>query len=244
MDLARCGRVDFAERFLAGSDPVGRQFTMMSDQPKTIVGVVADTRLHGLDRDVIPEVYMSHGNALGTEFYLALKVRGEPLAYTEQLRRALREVDAEVPLFDVRTMEDVIGQPIQLRRFNMLLMTVFSGVALVLAALGLYGVIAYAVAQRRQEIGIRMSLGASPRGILALVFRQGGALVGAGLAIGLVGAYGLTRVIASQLYGVQPGDPAVLAAVVATMAVVGVLATLVPARQAARVSPMEALRDE
>lgn len=236
----------FVRRYLGGGDPVGRQLLFMIDQerPKTIVGVVNDTRLHGIDRDTVGEIYMPHVNAVTREFYLALKVRGNPMDYGEQLRQALREVSPDIPLFDLRTMDQVIGGPIQLRRFNMTLMSVFSGVALLLAALGLYGVIAYSVAQRRQEIGIRMSLGASPGGISAMVLRQGGALVVAGVVLGLGGAHALTHLVASQLYGVQPGEPVVIAAVVGVMVVAGLLAMLIPARHASRIQPMEALRNE
>jgi putative ABC transport system permease protein len=236
----------FARRYLGGADPIGQQLVFMLDheQPKTVVGVVNDTRLQGIDREVVPEIYMPHVNAVNRQFYLALKVRGEPMDYAGPLRQAMREVDPDIPLFDIRTMEQVIGEPIQLRRFNMTLMSLFSGVALLLAALGLYGVIAYSVAQRRREIGIRMSLGASPGGISALVLRQGGTLLAVGIVLGLGGAYALTRLIASQLYAVQPGDPRVIGTVLGAMVVVGMLATVIPARQASQVQPMEALRHE
>jgi putative ABC transport system permease protein len=236
----------FARRYLGGADPIGRQLVFMIDQqqPKTVVGVVNDTRLQGIDRDVVAEIYMPHVNSVNRQFYLALKVRGDPMSFAGPLRQAVREIDSNIPLFDLRTMEQVIGEPIQLRRFNMTLMSVFGGIALLLAALGLYGVLAYSVAQRRQEIGIRVSLGASPGGIVAMVLRQGGRLIAAGVVVGLAGAYAVTRIIASQLYGVQPGNLAVLGAVVGMMVVVGLLATFLPARHAARVQPMEALRHE
>jgi hypothetical protein len=139
--------------------------------------VVADTRLYGVEREPVAEVYLPHANAFQRQFYLALKVRGEPLAYAEQLRRAIREVEPNVPVFDLRTMDQVIAGTTALRRFNMGLMGVFSAVALLLAAVGLYGVVAYGVAERRQEFGIRMSLGARAGDLLRMVLGQGARMI-------------------------------------------------------------------
>jgi putative ABC transport system permease protein len=234
----------FARRYLDGLEPIGQQVTFFDGNSKTIVGVVNDTRLHGIDRDVIAEVYMPHGYAFQRQFYLAVKVSGDPAAYAAQLRAAVRDVNPNIPVFEVRTMEEMVGSTIEMRSFNMTLMSVFSGVAVLLAALGLYGVISYSVAQRRREIGIRLSLGAAPPRIRRLVLADGARLIGAGIVVGVAAAFGLARVIASQLYGVTPTDPFVFSAVVVVLAIVGLVAVIIPARAASRVAPMEALRYE
>ncbi len=233
----------FVRRFLADVDPLAQQLEFFDGQvPKQIVGVVADTRLYGVEREPVAEVYLSHANGFQRQYYLALKVRGEPLAYAEQLRRAIREVEPNVPVFDLRTMDQVIAGTTALRRFNMGLMGVFSGVALLLAAVGLYGVVAYGVAERRQEFGIRLSLGARAVDLVRMVLGQGARMIGLGLVLGLVGAVALGRLLASQLYGVSAHDPGVLLSVLVALAAVGFIACLAPALRAARAEPMLALR--
>jgi len=235
----------FVRRFLADVDPLTQQLQFFGgpdDPPKQIVGVVADTRLYGVEREPVAEVYMPHVNATQRQFYLALKVRGEPLAYAEQLRRAIREVEPNVPLFELRPMQQVIAGTTSLRRFNMSLMGMFSAIALLLAAVGLYGVVAYGVAERRQEFGIRLSLGARAGDLVRMVLAQGARMIGLGIALGLLGALALGRLLASQLYGVSGHDPGVLLAVLVALASVGLLACLLPALRAARVEPMRALR--
>jgi len=145
---------------------------------------------------------------------------------------------------EVRTMQEVLGATTHSRRFFAGLMAAFGGVALLLAAIGLYGVIAYGVAQRRREFGVRMSLGAASRDVLGIVLKQGAVLVGLGLALGLLGAIALTRLIAAQLYGVAPLDPFVLASVCLVLLLVALAASWLPARRAAATSPVEALRYE
>jgi putative ABC transport system permease protein len=233
----------FVRRFMPDVDPIGQQLGFFfGEHPLTVVGVVNDARLWGLDRDVPSEVYMPHSNAVQRQFYLALRVRGEPLAYAEQLRHAIREQDPNIPVFEVRSMEQMVAGGTQMRRFNLSLMGVFSGVALLLAALGLYGVIAYSVEQRRHEFGIRLSLGAAPMRILSLVLGQGVRLVIAGVAVGLIGALLMARALATQLYGVTPADPVVMATVVAVLFTCSLLATMVPAWRASRLDPVTSLR--
>ncbi|MCK7593534.1 ABC transporter permease [Pseudomarimonas salicorniae] len=233
----------FVRRYLSDVDPLTQSLQFLGgDEPKRIVGVVNDTRLFGIDREPVAEVYMHHLHATQRQLYLALKVSGEPMDYAEQLRRAVREVAPDVPLFEVRSMDQLVEGTTALRRFNMALMSVFSGIALLLAAIGLYGVIAYSVAERRQEIGIRLSLGAQAGDVLRMVLGQGARMVGLGLLFGIAGALALGRLLASELYGVGAGDPRVLLAVVATLGLVALTACAVPALRAARLDPMLALR--
>ena len=234
----------FADRYLHGSDPLAREIKTFSDKPIPIIGVVGNVRQSGLDRDVDPEVYFPISKALVGEMSIALEVRGDAMTYAGPLRRAMREVAPDAPVYEVRTMDEVIGAPLAMRRFNMTLMCVFAGVALLLAAIGLYGVIAYSVGQRRREIGLRQALGASGGRIHALILGAGVRMIAPGLVVGALGALALGRVIAAQLYGVGAADPFVLASVTAVLVLVALAACAIPTVRAARVSPMEALRDE
>jgi putative ABC transport system permease protein len=234
----------FVRRYLPDADPIGRQVNnLLDDAPKTIIGVVADTRLFGRERDVPPEAYMPLSSAYQSQLNVALRVRGDPAAFAEPLRRTVREFDPNLPLLQVRTMDELLAGGSELRRFNLQLMMIFSVIALLLAALGLYAVIAYSVAQRRHEFGIRMSLGADTRRVLLQVVGQGMAMVGVGLALGLLGALLLGRALSSQLFGVGAGDPRVIVIVVAVLAAVALVACLLPARRATRIEPMVALRN-
>jgi ABC-type antimicrobial peptide transport system permease subunit len=156
----------------------------------------------------------------------------------------LRELDPQLPLWNPAAMTRHVATATAAERFSMVLLAVFGALALVLAAVGIYGVIAYSVAGRTREIGVRMALGARPAGVLGLVFRQGFVIVGVGLAAGMVGALLATRVLRTQLYGVAPGDPTTLVTVLVVLGVVAAAAIALPARRAARVAPMEALRHE
>ncbi len=231
----------FARRFMGEGDPVGRQIEFLGG-PKTVLGVVADTRHFGADREPPPEVYMHHHQAVQEQFFLALRVRGEPMALAEPLRRALQLLDPTMPVSAIRPFEALAGELNQLRRFNLQLMAIFSAVALSLAAIGLYGVISYGVQQRRQELGIRMSLGADARRLLGLLLRQGLGLLLTGLAVGTVGALLLGRLLSAQLFGVETFEPGVLLAVAGVLGLVGLLACLIPAWRAVRADPLRALR--
>jgi len=231
----------FARRFLAEGDPIGRQLTFLGG-PKTIVGVVADSRTMGYEHAPVPEVYMHHAQAIQTQFSLALKVSGDPMAQAQALRRALAEVDPAMPVFAVRTLAEMGAAGLALRAFNLRLMVAFSAVALLLAAIGIYGVIAGSVGQRRREIGLRQAVGARALDIHRLVLGAGLRMIVPGVVAGVLGALALGRLLAAQLYGVGSADPGVLAVVVAVLGLVALAACLIPARRAARVAPMEALR--
>ena len=233
----------FVERYLGDVDPIGQQVgNVFEGPPKTIVGVVADTRLFGRENDAPPEVYLPVEILPMGPRQFALQVDGDPAALVEPVRRALREAGGQdMPVLSVQPMSEVLSSGTELREFNLRLMLVFSVVALGLAAIGLYAVIAYSVAQRRQELGIRMSLGADAGRVVGLVLGQGMRLVLAGLVLGVGGALLLGRVLSAQLFGIASGDPWVILSVSVVLALVAVLACLVPAWRAARVPPMEAL---
>jgi predicted permease len=234
----------FVRAFLADVDPIGKQVNVMDDVPKTIVGVVESARQWGLAREPSPEVYLPIYDVFYSNIQVVARTRGDPAQAAEPLRRAIREVLPEAPVTSVRTMAEIVRDGAMMRRFFATLMIAFSAVALVLAMVGLYGVIAYSVAQRRAEIGVRMSLGADRSRVLAMVLKQGLALVALGLGIGVFGALALARVIASQLYGVSPYDPLVLGAVAVALLATGAAACALPAWRAARIPPIEALRHE
>jgi ABC-type antimicrobial peptide transport system permease subunit len=160
------------------------------------------------------------------------------------LRRAISELDRNLPISDIRTMDNVSDEMLSLKNFVTMLLASFGGLALLLAAIGIYGVMAYSVAQRKQEIGIRIALGAEQRDIVSSVIRQGFALAFTGIAAGVISAFGLTRFLSAQLYGVKPTDPVSFTAVPLVLTAVALLATYVPARRASRVDPMTALRYE
>ncbi|MBB5206939.1 ABC transporter permease [Chiayiivirga flava] len=233
----------FVKKYLPDVDPVGRQIQFLGDN-KTIVGVVGDVRQMGLDSEPLPEAFMHTANSIHSQFYLVLKVRGDPGALAEPLRRTLKEFDAAMPVFEVRTLAALGAQRNAMRLFNLQLMTIFGGVALLLAAVGLYGTIAYSVAQRRHEFGIRLSLGASGAQLMSQVMKQGMGLVAIGVLAGIAGALALGRVLASQLFGVGAGDPGVLFAAVALLGGIALVACLVPALRASRVHPMTVLRSQ
>lgn len=232
----------YVRTFLADVDPLGQQLIINGDEPKTIVGVVASARQWGLEQAPSPEVYLPIYDSFVTHLGIVVRTRGAPELGVEPLRRTLREAVPDLPVEAVRTMAQLIHDGSSFRRFFTLLMIGFSGVALLLAAVGLYGLIAYSVARRRVEIGVRMSLGADRRGVLLLILRQGLRLVAIGLVIGTAGVLALTGLLDSFLYGVAPRDPLVIAAVALFLLAVGVLASIAPALRAARLRPVEALR--
>ncbi|HET7064392.1 MAG TPA: ABC transporter permease [Rudaea sp.] len=234
----------YVRTFLDNVDPIGQQLKVYDDVPKTIIGVVASARQWGLDREPSPEVYFPIYDSFVNELVIVAKTRVAPALAAEPLRRLLREVAPDLPVTAVRTMEQVVSEGNKMRRFFSTLMIAFSGVALVLAMVGLYGLIAYSVAQRRVEIGVRMSLGADRARVLKMILGEGMTLVGAGLVLGVGGSLVLSSVLGALLYGVAPRDPLVLAAVALLLFVTGTLASAVPALRASRLAPVEALRHD
>jgi putative ABC transport system permease protein len=215
-----------------------------------IVGVVADTKHAGLDSVTSPAIFWAM-RQFPTNF-MTLVVRAscakeatcDPMRLAPAITREVRALDANQPLADVKPLDAYLGQSVMQRRFIMSLLTIFSSVALVLSALGIYGVLAYSVAQRTREIGVRMALGARESTVATMVVREALGVVAAGLVIGSAGALALTRVLAGLLYDVSPTDPATFAGVVVVLGAVAVTASYLPARRAASVDPIVALRQD
>ncbi len=235
----------FVRRYLPGTEPLGQRLRFGGPERPTftIVGVVADIRGRGAREDTRVETFVPYWQ-LG-ERGINIVLRGPVAAsWPAPLRQAVSAVDAGLPVVGVETMTERLGASISQPRFLATLSGGFAGLALILAALGIYGVMAYAVSQRTAEIGVRMALGASASGVFRLVIGDGVKLAVAGLLLGVAGAVVAARAIASQLFGVEPADPLRLGVTAVALVAVVVTACLVPARRAMRVDPLEALRAE
>ena len=241
----------FARRFFAGADPVGRRLVISSfadlSKPVTceIVGVVGDVKHDGLDAEVEPAYYLPHQQA--TLAFMTLVMRGKagnPAALATGARETVAQLDKDLPVTDIKPMNEWLAASVAPRRFHMLLLGGFALLALCLAAVGVYGVMAYSVAQRTHEIGVRIALGAQASDVLRLVVGQGMTLLLIGVGVGLSGAFALTRVLASLLFGVTATDPTVFAGVTLLLALVALVACFIPARRATKVDPLIALRQE
>jgi predicted permease len=210
-----------------------------------IVGVIGDVRGYGLDEPYRPETYwpLAQHREPSTMAIVA-RATGDPRPLLNLARAAIADLDATQPIFDLQPADELLSRWMSPRRFVVTLMLLFALVALALAAVGIYAVIAYNVAQRTQEIGIRVALGAQPRAVLAMVVRDGMKLVAVGLLLGGTAALGLARVTASLLYGISATDVGTHAFISATLALIGFVAVVVPARRAMRIDPIEALRTE
>jgi putative ABC transport system permease protein len=240
----------FAEKNFRGQDPLGKRFAFGSRSPReesgwmTIVGVVAHIQNYGLGQDTREQVYTAYTQSVPAFLTFALRTTQAPAALAPALRSAMREAAPDLPVFGVQTMDELFTSSIATQRLTVLLLGTFAALALLLAALGLYGVLAYNVGQRTREIGVRMALGATPLAVLSLVLRHGLRLAVLGLAVGLLASLGLTQLLQSVLFEVSAVDPLSFGAVVAVLALIGLLACWLPARRATRVHPMEALRAE
>ncbi len=241
----------FVRRFFPNGEPVGKRVTF--DDPTrpdvrwtTIVGVVADTRRGGFNRPTWAEVYFPHQQAPDRRMFVFARTTGDPAALARAAQAEVWAIDRDQPIASVRTVAETIARSEANRRFVTLLLGIFAAVALVLAAIGVYGVLAYATAQRTQEIGIRMALGADRRAVVRMVLGGGMKLAGAGVAIGIAGALALTQVLSGSglLFGVSARDPVTFVLVPTALATVAFLASWIPARRAVRVQPVVALRAE
>ena len=236
-----------ARREFADTDPIGRRFSFGAGEDGEpewleIVGVVGNVRQYRADQDPVPMTYAPYTAAPGRAQNLMIRTKGEPLAAAGAVRAALQALDPSLPVSPPRTLDAVVGASLTQRKFNMTLLVVFAGIALVLAIAGIYGTVAYSVAQRTQEIGIRVALGATSREILNLVLFSALKPVAAGLVVGVVASLALTRTLERLVYGISTTDPMTFISLPLLLAVVAFIAGLLPAMRATRVDPLEALR--
>jgi predicted permease len=233
-----------AEANWPGESAIGKRIRIFGDTPSTVIGVVGDVRQTSLIAPVQPMFYFALDQFGYPGMAIVVRSSADPLTLVPALRRELRAVNPQLPLEEIRTLDAVVDASLAQRRFGMLLLGFFAASALALVVIGLYGVIAYGVAQRTHEIGVRAALGASRADVFRLVIGEGARVTGLGVVIGLAGALALSRVLERVLYGVSALDPATLAAVTALLAVVAMAATGIPARRAMGVEPVEALRGD
>ncbi len=241
----------FADKYLHGVDPLGQKASIYmkslaenENQTSEIIGVVSDVHQMGLDAAPEPTVYWPHPELVYSSMTILVRTANDPLALVSAARTELQQLDPELPMAAVATMDQLLADSLSRSRFTMLLLGIFAAVALVLASVGIYGLIAYSVTQRTQELGIRIALGAQRRDVLRLVLAQGTRLTFLGVAIGVFAALALSRLLATLLFGVSATDPLTFAGVAALLAVVALLACFIPARRATRVDPLVALRYE
>ena len=239
-----------ARKYWPGENAIGKRLRFYFSAPeeqrpwRTVVGIVPDVKQYGLDTEGTPALYVPLTQMSGSTMVLAVKTRTEPLSMLEGIRREVLALDPEQAVFNVATMDQVLSESISLRRISMFLLAGFAGLALLLAAIGIYGVLAQSVVQRTHEIGIRMALGAQIRDVLKLILGHGMKLAALGILAGIAGALGVTRLIASLLFGVAATDPSTFVAIATLLGLVAFLACYLPALRATKADPVAALRSE
>jgi len=227
------------------SDPIGKQIELLDDKkPATIVGIVGDIRQSSLSDPAPAQVYFAYAQNPDIFATLVVRTEGDPMSMANAVRQAVWSIDSDQPMWKVRSLESMMARSIGDRRYLAQLLSVYSGLALLLVAVGIYGVLSYSVSQRIQEIGVRMALGAQPADVLGHILRRGMAMVLVGIALGWAGALGVTRLMSKLLFGVTPSDPATFLIGASILTVAALLACYLPARRAMRVDPMVALRYE
>jgi putative ABC transport system permease protein len=241
----------FARRFFPGENALGKRIRFYSGSPQgqqppwvEIAGIAGNVNHMSLADGTEPIIYTPQTVRVWAFMSFMVRTKGDPLALANAARQAIAAVDKTLAVSKVATLEEIVARTMAQRRGLMILIGAFAAVALLLAMVGIYGVLSYTVSQRTQEIGVRMALGAARRDVLRLVIGQGMSLAGAGIAIGLVASFGLTRLLAELLHGVGPRDPFTFIGVPLLLAVVAFFACYAPARRATRIDPMQALRHE
>jgi hypothetical protein len=246
-----------ARKFWAGQDPIGKRMWQpgsadgVAGRPgpntdwRTVVGVVGEVKLRALDSDDQPvgAYYFPLSQSSARSLTLVARTAVDPASAASAIRGELAAIDPELPLYDVLTMEERVRESVVARRTAMFLAVGFGAIALMLATVGIYGVLAYQVTQRTREIGIRMALGSDAGAVFAMILREGALLIAGGFALGLGGTYAIRQRLTSELYGVQPMEPAVLGAVATLLGIVALAACAFPARRAARIDPVIALTE-
>jgi len=239
-----------AELLWPGQSPLGRQLRwgrIESDNQwpwRTLVGVVGNVKSYAMDPEQTMELYYPYGQQAAGSFNFVIRARGRPESLASAVRHSIHAVDKDTAIVSVKTMEDIVSESIWQKRLWSVLFALFATVALLLAAVGIYGVMSYLVSQRTREIGIRMALGARRGNVLALVIGRGLMLVAVGLAVGLSGALALSQIIKSLIFGVTASDPVTFVTAPVVLTLVASIACYIPARRAARVDPVIALRQD
>ena len=239
-----------ARRDFPGQDPIGKRINLGGNDPQgqpiwwEIVGVASDVRNIELREEPAPEFYLSALQDTWTGMSLVVRTNLEPASLTSDIRRIVSDVDKSAPVSEVKTMDQIVSSAITQPRFNLFLLGLFSGIALLLSAAGIYGVTAYSVTQRTHEFGIRMALGAQASDVLKMMLGQGMRLIAAGIAIGLVASFALTRLLKKLVFGVSVTDPLTFISITVVLTVAALLACYIPARRATKVDPLVALRYE
>jgi len=239
---------EFARRYWPGEDPIGKRIVMgREERPRylTVLGVVGRVKMDGLSQDSKRvQGYFPFNQIPNSDMTVVLKASGDPNQLIAGVRREVAAIDKDQPIYSVRTMDEIRAESVAPERLNLTLLTIFAAIALVLAVVGIYGVMSYSVTQRTHEIGIRMAIGAQPRDVFRMVIGQGMMLAMIGVGIGLIGAFGLTRLMTTMLFGVEPTDPATFAVIAILLTGVALVACYIPGRRATKVDPMISLRYE
>ena len=236
----------FAEKMFPGQDPIGKRVQSWRDERvlREVVGVVDDVAYFGAEDEVRPLSFVPYAQDSWSGMRVLVRTEGDPRGVIAGTRRVVGGIDRDVAVAEVATMDDAMAASLAAPRFTTSLLAGFAGMALLLVAIGLYGVLSYGIAQRTHEIGIRMALGAQVANVTGMFVREAAMLLVVGIFIGSAGAFALSRLIANVLYEVSPTDPATFAVVVGILALVGAMAAYLPTRRAARVDPLIALRSE
>jgi putative ABC transport system permease protein len=232
-----------ARHFWPGEDPIGKIIKVDRLNWSAVVGVVADVAQQGIDKATIPAMYVPYAQDPWPALTLVIRTGIDPTKIASAATMAIQEVDKEQPVYNVRTMQEVVASSVQARRFRTVLLSLFAVLALTLAAVGTYGVVAYSVVQRKHEIGVRLALGAQPYEIRRLVIGEGLRLAGYGISAGLLASIGLTRFLSDILYGVKSTDPASFVSSVLLLTTVALLASGIPADRAVKTDPANILRE-
>jgi putative ABC transport system permease protein len=238
---------EFARRHWPNEDPVGQRIRMGGERgPQlTVLGVVGRVKMEGLGQDSNRvQGYFPFAQLPGGNMTVILKAAGDPTQLIAAVRQQVKAVDPDQPIYNVRTMDEIRAESVAPERLNLMLLSIFAGIALVLAIVGIYGVMSYSVTQRTHEIGIRMAIGAQPRDVFRMILGQGMMLALIGVAIGLVGAFALTRWMTTMLFGIEPTDPTTFASIAILLTAVALVACYIPGRRATKVDPLVSLRYE
>jgi putative ABC transport system permease protein len=237
-----------AQTYWPGSSPIGKRigFGPNDTLGLEVVGVVGDARVRGLAADAPPMIYMHYRGAtrIARTMSIAVRGRGDLAAVTATTKQAVREIDRTLPLYNVSSVSDLVDQSVGQPRLNTTLLAFFAGVALLLAVIGIYGVVSYSVTQRTHEIGVRMALGAQQADVLLLVLREGAMLAAIGVVLGIGGAYLATPLIRSWLFGIERTDSTTIGTMAMSLVAIAIAASYLPARRASQVDPLVAMRAE